>query len=166
MILRLERSQHQRKTFEPIKEPHTTRVTSYFIGHIIFIDWPVLFSLERSRQQSYYDAKNWSSVLPPGADICDEEQDFTKEAQNLFDAIQVRKEIILCKIPWTLANNCINGPIQYSFIYIRSLLFSSLLEFHKLDQIFKKLSLFNLNTLKSKRNQLLPWFNMIHYCLR
>lgn len=45
-------------------------------------------NLERSRQQSYYDAKNWSSVLPPGADICDGEQDFTKEARNLFDAIQ------------------------------------------------------------------------------
>lgn len=45
-------------------------------------------NLERSRQQSYYDAKNWSSVLPPGADVCDGEQDFTKEARDLFNAIQ------------------------------------------------------------------------------
>nr|XP_022305498.1 Werner syndrome ATP-dependent helicase-like isoform X1 [Crassostrea virginica] len=44
--------------------------------------------LERSRQQSYYDSKNWSSVLPPGIGPEDGEQDFAKEALDLFDAIQ------------------------------------------------------------------------------
>ncbi|XP_056008081.1 bifunctional 3'-5' exonuclease/ATP-dependent helicase WRN-like isoform X2 [Ostrea edulis] len=43
-------------------------------------------NIERSQQQSYYDAKNWSSVLPPPAEI-PKEQDFSKEAQELFNAM-------------------------------------------------------------------------------
>ncbi|XP_061186116.1 bifunctional 3'-5' exonuclease/ATP-dependent helicase WRN-like isoform X2 [Saccostrea echinata] len=44
-------------------------------------------NIERSQQQSYYDAKNWSTVLPPGGDLDTGEQDFSKEAREFFDAI-------------------------------------------------------------------------------